>query len=369
MNYYVPDDTFVDQDRIYRRPIGEWAADLAEEFTATSGSLTAAEVKDCTVLLNNAALIYVYAGRSDVAQYICEHECHWHCRLSEKHNDSEIAALALQPVINLGRLARQKREYRLALELFADTYRATNGHVNLLGNRMTQTSFMRRVAEPMYVYETGKTLLLAGELETALQFIDSLHHTSVSNGTMVMATELATQVCLRDNEISRAITLLNDVVWNTTYLSVVAKLLYRAIIYAAAGHEEKAAAVIAHLVPNLDKILGRSREGPDHALFRVAFVASELCLFMGKCELAEALALMAWKSEWLHNDVPLSANIAHIGRKCGRDELPRAGDVIRHGGYKALAKRFNCYFSLNAQEREALENLESEVTRILALAG
>jgi hypothetical protein len=62
---FLPPDTIVDSGRILRRPIDEWASEVA------------ARLRHFSAALDNAALIFVYAGQSSYAEGLCQSQLAW----------------------------------------------------------------------------------------------------------------------------------------------------------------------------------------------------------------------------------------------------------------------------------------------------
>ncbi|HEX6037839.1 hypothetical protein [Longimicrobium sp.] len=162
----------VPQDRVPRQPLGPWAAELARRTAEVLRGVrgTHALAGELAGIGNQAALIAASRGDAAVAWRLTERQLWWHGRQARRARDPGVAAWALQPWVNLGRLEALAGRWREALARFSGlgTYEMTDtvqlGCVRLHGPAWRTLTRSReqflRFLETVYVTDTLKALLL-----------------------------------------------------------------------------------------------------------------------------------------------------------------------------------------------------------------
>lgn len=107
----------IPQDRIARRPLAEWAAELTTRVHAAQrGARRTHELADQLGSVGNMAGL-IAASRGDMAKAwsLTERQLWWHGRQARRSRDATVTAYALQPWINLGRLEALTGKWQAAL--------------------------------------------------------------------------------------------------------------------------------------------------------------------------------------------------------------------------------------------------------------
>jgi hypothetical protein len=163
------------QDRIARAPLGAWAGRLHSHLVRCRTALRRSRdlAGEIAGIANNAALIAAHAGDWARAWALCEGQIHWQLRLSRRSRDVAIAAHALQPWVNLGRLQAVEGDWQSALARFAqlEEYRLDRGialdcaRIAPSGWRVISSSPERfeNLLRNIQVTDSLKALLLNGE--------------------------------------------------------------------------------------------------------------------------------------------------------------------------------------------------------------
>lgn len=108
------------QARIPRAPQEAWAARLAGRLERCRALREVRALSlEVAGIANNAALIAAHRGDAGTARRLCEAQIRWQRRLARRSGDSAVAARALQPYVNLGRLEAALGAWPAALERFA----------------------------------------------------------------------------------------------------------------------------------------------------------------------------------------------------------------------------------------------------------
>ncbi|HSU14931.1 hypothetical protein [Longimicrobium sp.] len=106
--------------RLARAPLPEWGRRSAALLTRAAGAPEPrARSREVAVAANQVALIAAHQGRGEVARALCEAQMEWQLRLARRAGDPAIAAQALQPWVNLGRLEALAGDWAGALVRFS----------------------------------------------------------------------------------------------------------------------------------------------------------------------------------------------------------------------------------------------------------
>src|SRR5687768_4628340 len=110
----------VPQDRIPRRPLEPWGAELARRLDGVrrTARRTHALASELAGIGNQAALIAASRADIDLAWRLTARQLWWHGRQARRSRNPSVTAWALQPWVNLGRLESLTGRWREALARF-----------------------------------------------------------------------------------------------------------------------------------------------------------------------------------------------------------------------------------------------------------
>ncbi|MDQ0798303.1 hypothetical protein [Streptomyces sp. B1I3] len=170
--------------RIQRFPLTYWSEGLIDFLQRRTTSDFDEQAKTLSSL-SNAALVFAYLGQLDKAKEICEAQLYWLANNASGSGESSLLnRLALDPWVNMGRLLGYQGETKKALTHFANVHSlASRGEVSFGPCQITSQAWkeivdrhphMKGVPQAVYVIDSLKALLQAGDHQGALNFIDSL---------------------------------------------------------------------------------------------------------------------------------------------------------------------------------------------------
>jgi hypothetical protein len=169
-------------DRIARRPLDPWAAELSRRLDAIERERR--DVRnycgDVSRVANNAALVATLAGEASTARRLCDGQIRWQGRYARRSHDGAVAAYGLQPWINLGRLDAASGASDAALARFATLRETAGGPALMLGTcRLERAHWVvvsrtadafDRLLTAVYVLDSLRALLIARRYADAEAF-------------------------------------------------------------------------------------------------------------------------------------------------------------------------------------------------------
>jgi hypothetical protein len=337
---YVPLDTIVDSGRVLRRPLGEWAGQLV---TVLRSCMDATPGLDTTyrasAALNNAALIFAHAGHAHIAEEICQTQLDWIAGLRGVLPGAELAVLAMQPWVNLGRLCRRARDYERALRYFSGLRGCRIGATVKFGSwDAPVSSNFCEAAEPIYVYESMRTFLQADDLDCALAFAHALGEPGLRT-TLMLKTELLIHIHLKRREPGEMLSLTKAMPWPEDYFGVLAKYFYFAIALGAIGQRQSCAHALERIRPQLFAYV--ERQDVDSRNIRLVLEACRLAAHLGLDDLLASMLSVGCSLVLRAADVPFAFAILHLaklhGCQAALEELASLEELTSRSGYPAPA--------------------------------
>lgn len=259
------------QDRVPRAPLLSWATRLLRELA--DATTTVRGVRDLAgvfgYLGNNAGLIAALRGDTRMAWWLTERQVWWHGRQARRSRDAALAACAVQPWINLGRLEALAGKVDEALSRFSvlGTYdvsgRLEMGCVRLGGSGWQAVSRSRdeflHFLDAVYVSDSFKTLLMNGRFERVSRFSSSVAETPRwwlrEEAGIVAESRLGDHTAA----LSRATTAAREATgWNRAVLR-----LRLAEAHACAGDVERARPILSQLAGVVRQLSGEAMAKPD----------------------------------------------------------------------------------------------------------
>lgn len=121
-------------DRVARLPLRFWAERLILNLQHTYATIREPRrfAENLAAIGNNAGLVAASRGDTEAALKSAELQIRWLGRLARRSRESSLAAFAVQPWVNLGRLDAISGRTMEALDRFSELWRsALNGHVHI----------------------------------------------------------------------------------------------------------------------------------------------------------------------------------------------------------------------------------------------
>lgn len=371
---YAPTDTMIDQRRIYRPKMGEWSSTLISALSSCKRLRGIEYARQCAAVLNNSALLLLFSGRRDASRRLCEVECHWLMSLPPEIPPEEAGALAVQPVVNLGRLARQSGDIESAFRAFHGVHIPDgNGELSLLGHGLRQSESLRRGTEPMYVYENLKTYLVAKRQAEGLEFLKEVRRDGKSLAPLLAAAavELELQLLLSlDGELG-CTDAMKQREWNVNMHCALTKQFYHGVILQRLGKFDLASEVLNRVWQWLkDPVKASQGQLPDHSVLRLLLETAELCELLGSIGLLRELVTLAYESLAESADVPLAVRLATLiyrhydapGRM-----MPCPADILRTGGYLPMLKKYSNDTRIDSEISEGVDRLQAAAIGVCEL--
>jgi hypothetical protein len=178
----APADFLLLQDRLCRPPLQQWAKGICRQLKEEL-SQKRINPSQMASLLNLAALVEALRGDTLTAKAICQAELTWLANLPlQQFHRRTIAALALQPWINIGRVLRIEEEVGEALNHFTLALKQQTNEPIFLGPFVITSEDWRDLAGSdiagslwnIYLVDTLKSFFKVGAFDDALEFIRNL---------------------------------------------------------------------------------------------------------------------------------------------------------------------------------------------------
>ena len=178
-------------DRPVRTPLPERAYELMVSLTNLSESRDIEPMRTA-VILNQTALLATHLGRWTEAKRICQLHMAWAAELATRNACNADLLFAIQPYINEGRLLGARGAIEPALERFRLYLSAADAQTVMLGPGRLMSETWGRIVERepecvdvlsrIYISDSLKTLLLAGDYDGGLRFSAFVHSKNISVG-------------------------------------------------------------------------------------------------------------------------------------------------------------------------------------------
>ena len=318
-------------------------------------------VRGCTAL-NNAALLFVHAGRSEVAEGICQSQLDWLKQLQAVLSETELSVMAVQPWVNLGRLYRRSRDYDRALPYFLALDTTRYGATVRFGLWDVPVSdAFREAAEPIYIYENLRTHLQSGDLGRAIHFANGFDRPLLKSSLM-LKSELLIHVFLRQGEPYQFLPLIKEMPWPEERFGVLAKHFYTSLALNAIQQPESCARALDRLTPHLISYV--SRLEVDSRDLRFAIEVCRLAGYLGLHELLVSMLSAACATVLRARDVPLASQLLLLGKQQGCDgtleELTAVEEFVMRSGYNTSA-----FKTMSPAVSETLAELRNAISELM----
>lgn len=261
----------VPQDRIARPPLGAWAAQVCGLLDTAGQTRTTRQLAgQLGSAGNQAGLIAAHAGDVARAWHVTERQLWWQGRFARRSRDATVAAHAVQPWVNLGRVEALTGRWREALARFAalPTYKVAGrldmGCMRLRGSDYLGVSRTREhflgFLQAVYVSDSLKAMLFNRRFELVHPFVAS----AGAEGPLWCMCEEAAVVAecqMGDHRtaISRAGTAAREASgWNRAALR-----LRLAEAHACAGEIERAQPILSQLASVVRQVSPEVKAKPD----------------------------------------------------------------------------------------------------------
>jgi hypothetical protein len=355
---FIPGDTVVDSGRVLRRPVADWSSHLLANLRWYAEHEPVPEtIERACGALNNAALLFAHAGMSDVAEKICWSQLGWLEEFRTIVPECELAVLAIHPWVNLGRLSRRSGDGRRALGYFLalDTSRPQlMVRFGRWENRVSDC--FREVAEPLWIYESLRTLLQSGDLDRAVDFANSLKSDLLRNSSM-LKTELLMHLFLQRGEPYRLFPLINEMPWPEDRFGVLVKHFYSAVALGAAVDSELCTRAIGCALPHLANWL--TRQDLDSRDLRLAIEVCRLAAHAGRPDLMAEMASGASAAILHTQDVPLARQLLLLNA-LPAGKLAALEKLVAYSGYKMSGNK-----PMRLEVAEALFELQDLISALV----
>ena len=363
---YVPLDTIIDSGRVLRRPIGEWAHQLAAILRSCTDAPPGADtIYQVSAAFNNAALVFVHAGLPEIAEEVCQLQLDWIVSSRGVLPDAELAVLAMQPWVNLGRLCRRARDYEGALRYFSDLRACRTRSTIKFGiwDAPVSRAFCE-AAEPIFVYESMRTYLQADDLDRAIAFARRLDGT-VLKSTLMLKTELLIHFHLQRCEPYETLSLTKAMPWPEDQYGVLARYFYIAVAFEAIGQRESCARALDRIRPQLLAYV--EREDLDSRHIRFVLEACRLAAHLGLCDLFQSMLSICCSLILHAADVPFAIALLRLANRqgcaAGMEDLARLEELTSRSGYHVPS------YKLPPQTfTEELAGLRSAISQLLSVS-
>jgi hypothetical protein len=213
----VSRDYLVDQERLLRPALDDWATDLARELETARSALSPTGDKallDASVCMNQASFVVASAGGLEAASRMCESQLKWVAHHSKTNDNPALLNLAVQPWVNIGRLRALRGDAHGAVPHFrlAEDYRARR-KADLGPCSLPAEAWLAMLeAEPLlpgvlwnvYVIESMKAYLMASDPARVLGIGAHLREVCPER-THVFISEGEVLALLRSGQVEQAV--------------------------------------------------------------------------------------------------------------------------------------------------------------------
>jgi hypothetical protein len=288
------------QDRIPRRPLPAWSAEL--RVILEQAAVARRPLERCSLMAgaaNNAALIASYVGDVATARELCELQACWQVRTARRAHAPSLSGLAVQPWVNLGRLDVLEGDWSTALARFQDLRQYQRGRPMILGATCIASDAWRSLhtteeafeefLELVFVMDSLRALFLTKQYYAAVEMARALEATAsermqpfVQEGRIVAASMTG------DHDtaihVARAAAGRMSAWWRAAFQLRLIEATARA------GHLDRArasATALARTLAGITPAIWR-RAQPLQTLLRVAVVCAELDLDEAAVDAARA---------------------------------------------------------------------------------
>ena len=333
---YVPLDTILDSGRVLRRPLGEWLRHLVPILRSCTDATPCIDTMyEASAALNNAALIFVHAGLPGTAEELCHSQLAWVASLRAVLPEAELAVLAMQPWVNLGRLSRRAGNYECALRYFRELGTCRVGAKVKFGDWEAPVSrILYEAAEPIYVYESMRTYQQAHDLDHAIAFAHALDK-PLLRSTAMLQTELLIQIHLQRREHEEVVSLTRAMPWPEDQYGVLARYFYTAAAFQAVEQRQSCAEILKRIRPKLRAYV--ERQDFDSRQIRLVLEACRLSAHLALHDLLPSMISLGCSLVLRAADVPFAVAILRLagqhGCSPGVSELDRLEEFTSLSGY------------------------------------
>jgi tetratricopeptide (TPR) repeat protein len=180
--WVAPADFLLLEDRLCRPPLQQWANGICRPLKEELGQ-SRINPSQIASLINLAALVEALRGDAMTAKAICQAELVWLASLPlQQFHRRTIAALALQPWINIGRVLRIEEEVGDALDHFTLALKQQKKEPIFLGPFVITSEDWYDLAGSdimgslwnIYLVDSLKSFFRVGAFDDALEFIRDL---------------------------------------------------------------------------------------------------------------------------------------------------------------------------------------------------
>lgn len=351
---FVLSDILSDTGRIFRPSVRRFAPALTAQFAALEDS---GDIHETCGLINNASLLFALAGEETFAEDICRRQMEWLHACLPRGDAHEIASLAIQPWVNLGRLYRMRGEHARALAQFAQVF-DTDGHGLLhYGCFAVRPKDVRYDdAELLYVVDSLRTYCSARGYEQGLRFIRRMHTRVQSIASRPRLDEYEFHLCLRRGFLKAAERVLERMSWHLQPHLKLINAFYRCVLLEAKGND--CSDVTRRLTQWAIGALSEEA-APDHYVFRYGLELARFLLragYRGSAALIEAGRSASARFE----DVPIHFEFVRL--ESGMDA---ARAVLADADYTGFARRFGITLKRSSEADAALDELRVALRAVI----
>jgi hypothetical protein len=346
--------------------VQHWAPHITAQLERFGGGASQSDVYETCGLFNNASLLFALAGDDVFAEEICIRQMDWLAGLQAKGGVAEVASLAMQPWVNLGRLYRQRRQWDRALAQFADIFDPDPDGVLHFGAFAVHAWDVRHEdAALLYAVDSLRTLAMAGRHEHGLRFIRRLRPGTTSTVVLTRLDEYEFQLLLHRGFATAAARVLERSNWTLHPHTMLINAFYRCLMLEASGTDSDD--VLLELAQWASRTLAAD-QAPDHNILRYALELSRFLVRLQRHERAGGLIAAGYRAATVYEDVPLRYDFAVLARNlgCTGGGIPQSSESVLTGSnYAGYARRYGVDVDLTAEAASALDALQRKIHALI----
>ena len=359
-NIVFPKDTLIDMGRAFRPPVDKWASRALERLDKYKTITEFTQIEEMSVLLNWVGLLYVCAGRQDLAEELCiRHIARLHS-LSSTFGMTAVASLAVQPWVNIGRLLRIRNEPDRALEYFRSIYaRSQDGKLTFSRFSIRYADIIGENIENLYVFDTLKTYLQCGRLDEASTFCARMRQAIKSRGARAILTELELKTSFLAGDNRSASDILKRDAWFIDRHGILVNALYRIVLAHLITGKENSRDAIVSMAKKLSQCVVGVNE-IEHRYLRFALALSTYLVAIGADDLGSHISLLGYRGSTAYDDVPLRAAFSKLldaGPSAHEVEVEKCEAIVLNGRQPRLANQYGVNIAPDNRTTDMLRTL------------